>query len=212
MQSITKREAKVFVKDTCFTFFCCFSAMSETLFFGVGDYNSVKTTTYLALTDEVRDVSFHWMLVCQFPVQANSIRGFLERVTRRYLTFLCVRTCSLYLLCVYSLQYTLLCGFFHLNKIEPFLERLPVLNVVLYIVVKVTGERPFTNEIDAVVLRLLFFFISFVFFLSDIRFVAFLLRSIVQKKPDSRCLSIKEHIQKWCTALALMFNAIRIVT
>ena len=47
MQIITKREAKVFVKDTGFTFFCCFIAMSENLmfFFGVGDYNWVKTTT-----------------------------------------------------------------------------------------------------------------------------------------------------------------------
>ena len=34
MQIITKREAPVFVQDTGFTFSCCFSAMSETLFFG----------------------------------------------------------------------------------------------------------------------------------------------------------------------------------
>ena len=27
MQIITKREAEVFVKDTRFTFFCCFAAM-----------------------------------------------------------------------------------------------------------------------------------------------------------------------------------------
>lgn len=56
MQIITKSEAKVFVKDTDFTFFCCFSAMSKTLFFCVRDYYSVKATTYQALTDEVRDV------------------------------------------------------------------------------------------------------------------------------------------------------------
>ena len=41
MQIITKREAKVFVKATfqVFLLFFFFSEVSETLFFGVGDYN-----------------------------------------------------------------------------------------------------------------------------------------------------------------------------
>ena len=71
MQIITRREEKVFAKDADFKFSAVLiSAMSETLFFGVGDNNSLKTTTYLlALTDEVRDVCAANAVV-EFPLQA----------------------------------------------------------------------------------------------------------------------------------------------
>ena len=71
-----------------------------------------------------------------FPLQANSIRGFLKRFKKRLLTFLCIRTCSLYLLCVCSRKYTMCCGFFHLTKMnKSFLQRLPALKSLMQLLI-----------------------------------------------------------------------------